>query len=84
VKKVVLTFWTEGDADCISKDVNTLEDASTTIVTELDLLVYTAGQGRLNLCGSATEGTGRRVHSYFNNGLELQEEEERMSAGKSW
>jgi hypothetical protein len=79
VKEVVLTFWTEGDADSISKDVNTLEDASTTVVTELDLLVCTAGQSRLDPCGSATEGTRRRVHSYFNNELELWEEEERTS-----
>lgn len=54
---MVLTFWTESDADSISKNVDTLEDASTTVVTELDLLVRTAGQSGFDLCGSATEGT---------------------------
>jgi hypothetical protein len=35
------TLWTKGDADGIGKDVDTLENAGSALVRELDLLVGT-------------------------------------------
>lgn len=62
-----LTLWTEGHADSIGKDIDTLKDASTAVIAELDILVYTASKAGLCLSGGAAEGTGGRVHGYFNN-----------------
>jgi len=66
-RNVGLTLWTEGNADSIGKDIDTPEDASTTIIAELNILMCTASKRRPGFGGSATEGTGGRVHSYFNN-----------------
>lgn len=55
-----LTFWTEGDTDSVSEDVDTLEDAGPPVVRELDLLVRTPRECWLrpgSFCGSTAKRT---------------------------
>jgi hypothetical protein len=60
------TFGPESDLDCVGEDVDTLEDARTAVVAELDVLVCVArehrgGGGLGGLRSSATEGAGRGI-----------------------
>ena len=57
------TLGPEGDANCVGKDVDTLEDGSTTLVRELDFLVRAAREGgrrASRLGGSTAQSTGGR------------------------
>ena len=60
----IAALWSKSDTDGVSKDVDTLEDASATLVGELDLFVGAASEEGLrpgSLGGGATQRASRVV-----------------------
>lgn len=62
------TLWTKSNADSVGQDVDTLEDAGTSVIAKLDFLVGTTRELLVSCSGcrttnSARRGGGETVHS---------------------